>query len=419
MQSVRRQHPIHPSEIIRIDILARDLQLSVAMILQCAAERMLHLFFPTYPHDYACISVHKKRIDADQDASSAKAKAKKTETKVKKNGRTDLKLPAKAFSMDIDEIAGLILSEEDCQQLLHHHRISQRFFPAAIWKCMGSYEAVLPIREISIDNVSSDANEWMIACYDKAKTSESNIDGAFPDLINFDIGIKSSQLFATGECVHRFMEIIYSPRCVFPLIVLDKDSGIGDLTTDRPVYFSEKLNYLIDTSERFWRRKDPIKPCEYEERRQKVFDALERKDFTSLFAKENLADGTRDVAAKFIEPIFAREIERKDPSKECADRRENALKDFKKEWTGYLSPELFKLMAAAKLFWSSPDVVLDEVLTHPKKEAIESYFRAVGISGSDASAAVTLIRPEGAARGGNGTLRNKAEPKRLFKHDLD
>jgi hypothetical protein len=399
MLNAQNDHPIHPSEIICIDVLARDLQLSVATILQCAAERMLYLFFPTYPHDYTCISVHKKRIDADQDASSSKAKVKKTRTKAKTKSGTDLNAPVKAISMCVNEIEGLILSEEDCQQLLHHHRISQRLFPAALWKYMGSHEAILPIRERGIDTASSDADEWKIACYDKAKTSDSSIDGAFPALINFDISIKSSQLFATGESVHRFMEIIYSPRCVFPLILLDKDSGIGDVITDRPVYFSEKLNYLIDTSERFWRRKEPIKPCEYEERRQKVFAALGSKDFASLFAKNELADGTHAAAAKFIEPIFARE---KDPN------------DLKKEWTGYLSPELFKLMAAAKLFWSTPDVVLDEVLTHPKKESIESYFRAVGISGNDTSAAVTLIRPEGAARGGNGTPRSKVGTERFF-----
>lgn len=396
MPSMQSQHPIHSNESIRIDVLARDLQLSVTAILQCAAEGMIPLFFSIYPHDYACISAHKKRIDADQDASPPTANAKKAKTRASLKPET--KVSIKGISMGVDEIEGVVLSLEDCQQLVHRGGLSQRYFPAAVWKNMGAYEVLWPTRGLGTNTTPSDADEWQIACYDKAQTADSNIDGRFPALINFDI--KSWQLFATGEDVHRFIDIIHhSPECISSLLQHDKDTGLTDVIAERPAYFSEKLLYLIEASERFWRTKTPIDPSEYEDRRKKVFTTIGSDDFKSLFVKEKLHPGTREAAAKFIEPVFA---------------REKAREDLKEGWTSYLSPELCKLMAAAKLFWSAPDVVLDEVLTHPKKEDIEAYFRAVGISGNDTSAAVTLIRPEGAARGGNGTPRSEPGFERTF-----
>lgn len=378
--------------------LARDLRLSTATIVQCAAEGMLPLFFPTFPHDYTCFSVHKQRIDADQDAVSATVKVKKVKTHVE----TETKLSVQGLSMGIDKIDGVVLSREDCHELLHHHRLTQRLFPAAVWRNLGGYDVLQPIRGLGINKTPSDANEWQVACYDKAQTPDLGMDGRFPTPICFDI--RPWQIFAIGEDVHRFVDIIRSPRCITALLQQDKDSGLVDVVADRPAYFSEKLIYLIETSERFWRTKTPIALNEYADRRKKTLAALGSDDFTSLFAKGKLAPGTRAIAARFIEPIFA---------------REEARDDLKAGWKGYLSPELFKLMAAAKLFWSAPDIVLDEVLTHPKNEAIESYLRTVGISGNETSAAATLIRPEGAARGGNGTPRNKMGFERLPNHTSD
>jgi len=115
-----------------------------------------------------------------------------------------------------------------------------------------------------------------------------------------------------------------------------------------------------------------------------VLVSLQRDEFKALFQKEQLAPGTYKKAADFIEPLFARDA---------------VPKELKESWTSYLTPELLKLMAASKLFWSAQDVVLTDVATHPKKEAIELYLRANGISGNHADYAITLIRPENAARG--------------------
>lgn len=399
MSSAQFQHPIHSLDEIRIDVLSRDLKIPITAILQSAADGMIPLYFSTFPHNYTCLTVHKQRIDSHHDTQSKASKEVKKNKKTNNAEKSEVKTSIDSIGMPIEKIEGVVLSQEDCHQLILHKRLSQRLFPAVMIKDLAGYNIFPAIRGPGLKTPPSEAKQWMIACYDKDQMFDPNSKQCLPTLISFDI--KPWQLSLRGEDVHRLVHIVFnSATSILPILHLDKDTNLVDVATNRPAYFSEKLNYLIEASERFWRTKTPIDASEYDNRHKKVLAMLGRDDFESLFVKEKLHTGTQKAAAKFIRPVFA---------------RDKAHKDLREEWTGYISPELCKLMAAAKLFWGSPDVVLDEVLTHPKKEDIEAYFRAVGISGNDASAAVTLIRPEAAARGGNGTSSRKPEFTNPFK----
>jgi hypothetical protein len=399
---MQSQRLIHSQESISISDLACELQLSVATILNCATEGIIPFFFPTFPNDYACLSVDDRRINIDQTFSQSTENVKRAKTTHQINIETAAKVAVRSIMMGVDKIEGVVLAGEDCRQLIEHQRLSQHLFPAAVWKSLAGYDFLQPIHGLSILGRRSDNEKWKIACYDRAQSTDLNIGQRVPMLIRFNI--KPWQLFTRGEDVHRFKEIIYSPCYITALLEQDKYFDCVNVIAERPAYFSEKLIYLIETSERIWRTATPIQPSEYEGCRNKVFAQLGSDYFKSLFSKNYLAPGTRAVAANFIEPIFARKV---------------VPEDLKEGLKGYLSPELFKLMAAAKLFWSSPHVVLDEVLTHPKNQSIESYFRTVGISGNNATAAATLIRPERAARGGNGTSIRTDGFKRFFTHTFD
>jgi hypothetical protein len=159
---------------------------------------------------------------------------------------------------------------------------------------------------------------------------------------------------------------------------------ITHVIDEKPAYISKKLVYLIETSERFWHTSTRIDLNDYEAVREKVRCALQHPEFHAYFDTHAPSKGVSAAASPFIEPNFA---------------RANASDAEKQAWPWYLTPELLVLLAASKLYWSPPHIDLGEVATHPKNREIEAYLCSRGIPGNKADYAMTLIRPEEAARG--------------------
>lgn len=246
------------------------------------------------------------------------------------------------------------------------------------------------------------------------------------------VDISKYNVFTIAESINRFLDGIDAHAYVSDLIVN------GDVTTNRPQHFSAKLNYIIDTSERFWRphlrrlieeRHNVDKQTKNEganlvdrknidtlthEVQRKVTAYLRCDEFLELAArsrkravvnkrdKYDSVDGLVSASAEFILPIAAR------PRAGGSDAR---------FYSAYLTPDVLALMAASRFFWSSPSVNLADARTHPRRDDVENFFRYVGFAGDAPKYAATLIRPETAVDGSPGPTRmnqllDEAERKR-------
>ena len=277
---------------------------------------------------------------------------------------------------------GFFLSSDDCLELLENGKLTQCLFPAAVKKHFNYLNATLPYPDfLPIDRIPGLApNGWMVACYPKEMLLQITAGAGYPPPIALDI--KPGDLCARRDDIEILIDVIDMIGATRSDPFLHDLLSGENLADERPSYISQKLIHLIETSERFWRNK-PVDPEQYETQREKVRHALQDPDFHSEFDKSSPAKGVLEAAERFIEPMYARGLKESE----------------EKSWPWYLAPEVVTLLAASKLYWSSPHVNFDEVATHPKNDQIEAYLRIRGISGNDANSAMTLIRPENAARG--------------------
>lgn len=377
MSSLRLKRPTYNDVYTSLGKLADELHLSIKTVLYLAAEGYLPLFAMVKQKDVLYISVH-ENLFADGEAELTR---EETEL-ARKSQMLGLNLSA-------DDIIGLFLSPLDCDLLLSRGRIRQSLFPSAVRKRFDHLNVVNPHPGFfPIDrNPGLPPDGWRVAHYTKGTTLSFGEENGFLAPIALDISPRD--LRVREDDVNRFLEIIDSPLFLHDLLAGDH------VIRNQPTYLSEKLKYLIATSRAVWDTVTPMDTKEYNTKRGKVLDALNDDEFHGLFYKKKAAEGVIKAASKFIEPLFARCAKGNQDSND--DSKDLAEGNYVR--SGYLSPELLILLAASKLYWSPTHVDRDVVATHPKNEDIEAYLRIQGISGNDANYAMTLIRPEDAARG--------------------
>lgn len=302
------------------------------------------------------------------------------------------------------DISGVFLNAQDCSELLKEGRVSQGLFPAALRRRFNRYsvEPAIPGYLPHDRYPDIDPKGWRVACYPNGTALVFDREIGFP--VPTILKISLSAVYVLREDIESFFSIIDNETFLSDLLVtpiedpLNNDWKTLHVVVDKPPYISAKLTHLIETSERFWRRNRSNDVGDYSEQRAKVCHALKDGDFLSNFkmAKDKVSKDLREAAARFIEPLYAR----------------NISNEGKLSGHAYLSPELLIFLATAKLFWSPSCVDYDDPATHPRNEQIKAYLRFRGIPGNDADYAATLIRPEQAKYGGR-----KSSMRQLDRHN--
>lgn len=378
MSTPRLKRPTYTDVYTPLGKLADELHLPIKTVLYLAAKGYLPLFAMVKQKDVLYVSVH-ENLFKDGDAELIREEAALT-----------CKSQMLGLNLLADDIIGLFLSPNDCDKLLSDGRIRQSLFPAAVRRRFDHLNFVDPHPGFfPIDRIPGlPPDGWRVAHYAKEMTLSLGEESGFPAPMALDI--RPRDLRAREYDINRLLEIIDSPLFLHDLLAGDH------VIRDQPPYLSEKLKYLIATSRAIWDMATQMDPKEYNKKREKVLDALNDREFHEYFYKKKATKGVIEAASKFIEPLFAR------CAKVGEDRDHvdgNDISEGNYVTPRYLSPELLILLAASKLYWSSSHVDLDNVATHPRNEDIEAYLRIQGISGNDADYAMTLIRPERAARG--------------------
>jgi len=362
---------------VPIAIIAEQLRLPIKTILHLASDGYIPLFIRTQWHQMRYVSIH---VDHVEPLSTNPPRATRHTVNDSTTGVTNL---------GDEGMIGFFLSNDDCRELVYKRKICRSFFPSAVRKRFAHLKQVHPtpgfLPVSGAPRLAPDG--WRVACFSKEVLPNPDVEGSNALLQEFDI--TSNNLYARKEDIEAFIDVIDSNSFLTDLLVEEEDQAsdsakIAHVVDEKPAYVSKKLAHLIETSERFWYTRTPVDPKDYEGKREKSRLALQDREFRACFDKGTPSEGVIAAALQFIEPVFARA---KAPEAE------------KKAWPWYLTPELLVLLAASKLYWSPPHVDLDEVATHPKNSAIEAYLCSRGIPGNKADYAMTLIRPEGAARG--------------------
>ena len=275
-------------------------------------------------------------------------------------------------------IEGLVLSRTDCHELRAKRCVRKYLFDYGI-KTSGNWlEGVNPTIPNFFHESKKLAEEgWRIACYGRYEAIPFIPGVGYSQPIGIDV--TAANLFVTMRSIDQFFDGIDTNKYVEELFC------DGNVATDRPPYFSAKLNYLIDVSERFWRTRTPDSSADdIAASRLRAQAKLASDDFRSLFKKGEASDEAVDAAVRFITPVFARKL---------------STEEERKASPGYITPEMLTLMAAAKLFWGASHVDMAAVDTHPKKEHIDKWLRRMGLKDNDPSTGTTILRPEAAVFG--------------------
>lgn len=374
MTNRRIAHLDHTWTDIPIAIVAEQLSLPIKTILHLASDGYIPLFIRTQWRQVRYVSIHVDRVNP-------------LSTNVTEHTVNDSTIGV--TGLDDEGVIGFFLSNDDCRELVYKRKICRSFFPSAVRKRFAHLKQVHPTPSFLAVSGSPELapDGWRVACFSKEDPPIFGVKGNNALLQEFDI--TSNNLYARKEDIEAFIDVIDSNSFLTDLLVEEQgqasDSAkIAHVVDEKPAYVSKKLVHLIETSERFWYTRTPIDPKDYEARREKSRLALQDREFRTCFDKGTPSEGVIAAALQFIEPVFA---------------RAKAPEAIRQAWSWYLTPELLVLLAASKLYWSPPYVDLDEVATHPKNSAIEAYLCSRGIQGNHANYAMTLIRPEGAARG--------------------
>lgn len=340
-------------------------------------------------------------------------------------------------------IRGLLLSTYDCGHLLRGEPVRQHLFFGGIslreggaWvkvvpqkphldsgsslRRMVSYswqDQTVPVT-VKVEGRPVNASPSCLACYETSNDLRFMPGTGYPRPLGIDLN--RGHVFTTPESIARFLDTIDTCAYVVDLIVN------GDVVTDRPTYFSEKLKYLIDASEKYCKHaargllearsnndsqstatnESSIREGQVSELvssiREKVISYLQRDEFDELIkrsrkratvkkrSKRDSSDGIVLAAADFILPVAIRQPPKSDNAR---------------LYNSYITPELLALMAGAKLFWGAPNINFADASTHPRRDDVEDFFRRLGFVGDAPKYAATLIRPEAAVDGSPGPTR--------------
>lgn len=388
--ATRSRRPTFTGPYLSLSDLADELRLPLESVFYLASQGYVAIFTFVHVVDGMYVSVHKDFIAPH-----------------------GLRLPAAVMALPNpqligishlghQDVVGFFLGEEDCHAFLQDGKLRQSLFPAALRKRFDHYQEEFPLPGyFPIGRYPDlDPHGWRAACYPKEASFDLDPETGYPPPLSLRFGLAS--LYVFQEHIEALLDVIDSDAFLHDLTFKTEKNGAlpasSHVIFEKPAYISEKLTHLIETSERFWRKKTSDDSNDFAARREKVRSALNHSDFLDCFKMTTASETLLQTAAQFTEPLYA---------------RSNMSDEGKLSGHAYLAPELLILLAAAKLFWSPPHVDFDNPATHPKNEEIEAYLRVRNITGNDANYAITLIRPEQARYGGHRpftSLRDKHNP---------
>lgn len=292
-------------------------------------------------------------------------------------------------------IFGLYLSSADCYEIssktvVRVYLFSRGFIHTSFYPCTESIDPFYPFYN---PNKSLDSKGRRLALYKTDTPIDfSPIYGCMQPV---GIDVSMENIYVTLEDVNNYRYPIGSQD------ILKELCDGGDVVAERPIFFSKKLNYIIDCVETRWRstkQNDFVKS-------EPLFDIkakFSEPAFTSLFGEKSdlLSDKQMSALISFTTSSF----------------QEESVKDEHDLFKAYITPEIKALLEAALLFWGNNTVKLDDVKTHPRREIMVAFFRDHGFKDGYAKFAPTLIRPESASKGRPVVKHEKeSEDVKVFK----
>lgn len=367
MKFTRTQRPKLDKTYYSLARLAELMPVPAEQLVESAADGILELFVRV-PEQGGVYCVHVDGVDPDDIHELASRTIR---------GISPSENESRPGNLTKKGIEALVLSKADCRKLRDEQATRQRLFSKGLRQIGTWLQEELPTCPSGFGQMQTLKSEgWRFACYENERPILYTAGLGYSKPIGIDLSV--DKLFATAEAIETFFDAIDTNVFVGNFI---ED---GDIIEDLPPYFSEKLKYLIDGSEIFWRTAKPSGHDGFEGRRSRSIEHFSDLDFHALFEQGEAANGMIEAAVKFIVPVFAREN---------SSEAELAASPTR------ITPELKALMAASKYFWSSKRIRLDIVNTHPRREEIERLLRYMGFTKDDASLGATLVRPEGAVKG--------------------
>ena len=308
---------------------------------------------------------------------------------------------AAPLEMKSDGIQAFRLGSADCLHVSQNRPIRQCLFECGL-KSEGAYWSLVGPRVrdfLSAKKALSDSG-WRLACYPAGLEIAFSVTAGYSRPIGLDL--TRDAIFTTRESVETFLDGIDANKYVSDLLVN------GNVVVDKPAYFSRKLNYLIETAERYWGEfmlnvtaagKDrksmtsskPTTTMSVELKKRaiditsaKAYSHLLEPAFTKLCEGSKEREGLLKAASGFIVPMSVRA---------SVDANEYSM------YRTYITPELLALMAGARYFWGEVGTNVEAARTYPAREEIKRFFRHMGFKAGDTEYAATLIAPEGTVRG--------------------
>ena len=369
MTFVRKKRPQLDGTYYTLVELAARLEIPVDHLLEQAAAGWLEVFV-RLPDQTTVFSVHEDAIDNDDPLSGI--------SKVVRQVQPPDEIDSRPANMANSSIEGLVLTGHDCREIRAKRCIRQRLFPYGLTTKIIWLESVDPHTPNAFHpNKRLGAGGWRLACYSRYAPMPflPGIGYAQP----MGIDITPANLLVTMRSVETFFDNIDTNKYVEELLC------DGKVVSERPPFFSKKLNYLIDVNEQCWRMRTPDSSKEdLSASRLQAKKLMADDAFRSLFGKTKASDIVVDAAISFITPVFA---------------RKNSTEAGREAAPGHITPEMLTLIAAAKLFWGPSHVDVSVVDTHPRKQQIDPWLRRMGLKDNDASYGTTILRPEAAAFG--------------------
>lgn len=372
MNFARKKRPQFQNATYTLKDLADQLSTSTDNLLDAACADKFQLFIPVPDRATIC-SVHEDAVVLD-DLDSLQARATR---------RVQAPDPIEShpIASSLLGVDGLMLSYLDCQRIREKGMHRQRLFRSGVRIDGSLSKEISPLTgNFTFQGQRRlDRERWFFAFY------SNDVPAVFIDGRGYSkpigIDIRREDLLVSLPEIERYLDTLDINVYLEDLF---KD---GDVVTDRPKYFSDKLNCMIDAVEKYWRRVGPNDRDKFDSKAQDVKDYLEtefKKILSEGEARLDIGAGVMKFALRATTPVFA---------------RRGATADELAASPSYISPELMALMAAAKWSWGVSTVRLDAVISHPKLKDIHQYLRGMGVSGNDRSSGATLIRPERARLG--------------------
>lgn len=342
---------------------SKRLFISPASLLHHASQGHLTLFVIPRFHGAAYFSAHEDLIGEGQEHSSPLGSGEVISQPVYLGPR--------------DELYGLVLSAEDCSQLANTGTTEATRFDAVFRKHFGMVRRDNPIPGRLGNPLRPEG--WRIVGYREGEGGEP-VDPSHSPLITEHLNWKN--VYARDVDIAAFFDRLNSWQFI------EEFHADGGVIEDVPLYVSAKLDRMIEINRNLWRAHAKLGGDEKTKQRQ--------------YAEKQLLETFEDLQdkKKAGNPL--------ELAKFAADICDRAQASLPNDWKYYVTPRLLTLITAAKIFWSAPHVKLKDPLSHPDRSDVEAFLRAAGFRGKgEASAATTLIRPEGAINATGATKRPK------------